>query len=150
MQQQNRQHDRTRLEPRQHRDEIKLGRDRKDDRAEHEIDGEDVHLRLPPRIDAKDPAPEGSWAAARRDQIDSTGVDSIGDGGPGERDGPSRDRVAEGNGAVRENDDAGEENNREGPKGKAGGEGAKHKGWRVRARGDPQDPTRGTWGAVAA
>jgi hypothetical protein len=58
MQQQNRQHDRTRLEPRQHRDEIKLGRDRKDDRAEQEIDGEDVHLRLPPRIDAKDPAPE--------------------------------------------------------------------------------------------
>jgi hypothetical protein len=36
MQQENRQHDRTRLEPGKQRDEIKLGRDRKDDRAQHE------------------------------------------------------------------------------------------------------------------
>src|SRR5262249_18571325 len=146
MQQQNRQYDRTRLEPVKHRDEIKLGRDRKDDRAEHEIDRGDGHLRLPPRIDAKDPAPEGSPAAARRDQIDSTGVDTIGDGGPGERDGSSRRTKR----AVRENDDAGEANNREGPQGQAGGESAEHAGWRVRARGEPQDPTRGTWGTIAA
>src|SRR5262249_32638906 len=46
MQQEDRQHDRTRLEPGKHRDEIKLRRDRKDDRAEQEIDREDVHRRL--------------------------------------------------------------------------------------------------------
>src|SRR5262249_49151060 len=46
MQQQNWDHDRTRLEPWKHRQQIKLGRDRKYDRAEQEIDGEDVHLRL--------------------------------------------------------------------------------------------------------
>src|SRR5215475_9798547 len=45
MQQQYRDHDRPRLEPGKHRQQIKLGRDRKYDSAEQQIDGEDVHLR---------------------------------------------------------------------------------------------------------
>src|SRR5262249_39192681 len=47
MQQENWQHDGPRLEPGKDREEIKLRRDRKNDRAEQQIEREDVHLRLP-------------------------------------------------------------------------------------------------------
>jgi hypothetical protein len=47
VQQKNGEHDQARLEPRKRRNEIKLGCDREDDRAQHQIDGEDIHLAPP-------------------------------------------------------------------------------------------------------
>src|SRR5437899_9371929 len=50
----------------------------------------------------------------------------------------------------KENDHAGEANSREGPQGKARRKSTDDAGRRIRPRGDPQDPPRRTWGAIAA